>query len=70
MGESVINAVELMPIFEFDKLMNCREVDGKKLLEYWGYNTVSFFCAEHELCFYGRIQSRRNRIERADQRIA
>ena len=43
MGESVINAVELMPIFEFDELMNCREVDGKKLLEYWGYNTVSFF---------------------------
>lgn len=38
-----INAVELMPIFEFDELMNCREVDGKKLLEYWGYNTVSFF---------------------------
>lgn len=24
-----INAVELMPIFEFDELMNCREVDGK-----------------------------------------
>lgn len=38
-----INAVELMPIFEFDENMNCREVDGKKLLEYWGYNSVSFF---------------------------
>ena len=32
-----------MPIFEFDENMNAREVDGKKLLDYWGYNTVSFF---------------------------
>lgn len=38
-----INAVELMPIFEFDETVNAREYDGKKLLEYWGYNTVSFF---------------------------
>ena len=38
-----INAVELMPVFEFDETMNSREVDGKKLLDYWGYNTVSFF---------------------------
>jgi len=38
-----INAVELMPIFEFDETMNAREVNGKQLLEYWGYNTVGFF---------------------------
>lgn len=38
-----INAVELMPIFEFDETMNSREVNGQHLLEYWGYNTVSFF---------------------------
>lgn len=38
-----INAVELMPIFEFDECMDVREVNGKRLLEYWGYNTVSFF---------------------------
>ncbi len=38
-----INAVELMPIFEFDESINAREVDGRRLLEYWGYNTVSFF---------------------------
>ena len=37
-----INAVELMPIFEFDELQGSREVDGKKLIDYWGYNTVSF----------------------------
>lgn len=38
-----INAVELMPIFEFDETMNSRAVDGKQLLECWGYNTVGFF---------------------------
>ncbi len=38
-----INAVELMPVFEFDENMNSRVVDGKRLLDYWGYNTVSFF---------------------------
>lgn len=38
-----INAVELMPIFEFDEMINAREVDGKQLVEYWGYNTVGFF---------------------------
>lgn len=38
-----INAVELMPIFEFDECMDVREVNGNRLLEYWGYNTVSFF---------------------------
>lgn len=38
-----INAVELMPIFEFDETMNSRTVDGKQLLECLGYNTVGFF---------------------------
>lgn len=38
-----INAVELMPIFEFDEMLDYREVDGQKLYNYWGYNTVSFF---------------------------
>lgn len=38
-----VNVVELMPIFEFDEMMDYREHDGKPLLNYWGYNTVSFF---------------------------
>lgn len=38
-----VNAVELMPVFEFDETIHEREVDGKNLVEYWGYNTVSFF---------------------------
>ena len=38
-----INAVEMMPIFEFDETMNSRTVNGTHLLECWGYNTVGFF---------------------------
>ena len=38
-----VNVVELMPIFEFDEMQDYREVDGEKLYNYWGYNTVSFF---------------------------
>ena len=38
-----INAVELMPIFEFDEMENARVVNGVQLYNYWGYNTVSFF---------------------------
>ncbi len=38
-----VNAVELMPIFEFDETVNARQVNGKRLLEYWGYNPVCFF---------------------------
>ncbi len=38
-----VNTVELMPVFEFDELADERVVDGKRLLNYWGYNTVCFF---------------------------
>ena len=38
-----VNAVELMPIFEFDEMQDYRVVDGQELYNYWGYNTVSFF---------------------------
>lgn len=38
-----VNAVELMPIFEFDEMDSARVHDGKQLLDYWGYNTVCFF---------------------------
>jgi len=38
-----VNAVELMPIFEFDEMRDRREVDGRTLLDYWGYNPVCFF---------------------------
>ena len=38
-----VNAVELMPIFEFDEFQDYRECSGKTLYNYWGYSTVSFF---------------------------
>lgn len=38
-----INAVELMPVFEFDETEDVRYVDGEKLLNYWGYSPVCFF---------------------------
>ncbi|MCR2022300.1 alpha-amylase family glycosyl hydrolase, partial [Blautia pseudococcoides] len=38
-----VNAVELMPIFEFDELRERRMVDNKQVINYWGYNTVAFF---------------------------
>lgn len=38
-----VNAVELMPIFEFDEMEDTRVVDGERLYNYWGYNTVCFF---------------------------
>jgi len=43
MKELGINAVELMPIFEFDEISHNREINGRKLLDYWGYNTVCFY---------------------------
>ena len=54
-----VNAVELMPIFEFDEMRDMRVHDGKLLLVYWGYNPVCFFApntaysADHELTHEG-----------------
>ena len=40
-----INAVELMPVFEFDEFENSRihPDTGERLYNYWGYSTVAFF---------------------------
>jgi glycogen operon protein len=40
-----VNAIELMPIFEFDEFENSRRhpETGELLLNYWGYSTVGFF---------------------------
>lgn len=46
-----INAVELMPIFEFDEMESARVVDGVQLYNYWGYNTVSFFSPNTSYAF-------------------
>ena len=46
-----INAVELMPIFEFDEMESARVVDGVQLYNYWGCNTVSFFAPNTSYAF-------------------
>ncbi len=56
-----INAVELMPIFEFDEMSDYREVDGKPLVNYWGYNTVSFFAPNTS--YTGNIEYNREGTE-------
>jgi isoamylase len=40
-----VNCVELMPVFEFDELENPRRhpMTGERLLNYWGYSTLSFY---------------------------
>lgn len=46
-----ITAVELLPIFDFDEKEVVREVDGKLLKDYWGYNPHSFFAPEASYCY-------------------
>ena len=38
-----VNAIELMPVFEFDELYEERHHNGDLLMNYWGYNTTCFF---------------------------
>lgn len=45
-----INAVELMPIFEFDETGSLRTYNGQDLIDYWGYNSVSFFAPNTSYC--------------------
>ncbi len=45
-----VNAIELMPIFEFDETGFLRTYNGQDLIDYWGYNTVSFFSPNTSYC--------------------
>jgi glycogen operon protein len=46
-----INAVELMPVFDFDNKEILRiNSDGKALRNYWGYSTSGFFAPEKGYC--------------------
>ena len=38
-----VNAVELMPVFEFDEMLATRDHNGYELIDYWGYNSINFF---------------------------
>ena len=44
-----VTAVELMPVFQFDD-SEAREVEGRKLTNYWGYSTVGYFAPHAGYC--------------------
>ena len=52
-----INAVEMMPIFEFDEFENSRPspISGETLLNYWGYSTVGFFAPKAGYAATGKL---------------
>ncbi len=46
-----VTAVELLPVFEFDRSEILRVLDdGTELKNYWGYSTVGFFAPEDDYC--------------------
>ena len=52
-----VNAVELMPVFEFDEFENSRPnpATGETLYNYWGYSTVGFFAPKAGYAATGRF---------------
>ncbi|MGF1492661.1 MAG: glycogen debranching protein GlgX [Microcoleaceae cyanobacterium] len=52
-----INAIELMPIFEFDEFEHSRPspINGEMLLNYWGYSTVGFFAPKAGYAATGKL---------------
>lgn len=50
-----INTVELLPVFEFDSKEILKIVDGKTLMNYWGYSTLSFFAPHPAYCINPHI---------------
>jgi len=52
-----INAVELMPVFEFDEFENSRihPDTGERLYNYWGYSTVAFFAPKAGFASTGKF---------------
>jgi isoamylase/glycogen operon protein len=57
-----INAVEFLPIFEFDECENPRSnpETGRKLYNYWGYSTINFFSLMNR---YGTIEEFKNLVK-------
>lgn len=52
-----VNAVELMPIQEFDELENDfhNPLTGERLLNYWGYSTIGFFAPKSAYAATGHL---------------
>lgn len=52
-----INAIELMPVFEFDEFENSRihPDTGEQLYNYWGYSTLGFFAPKAAFAATGQF---------------
>ena len=52
-----VNAVELLPIYEFDEFENSRRhpETGEMLYQYWGYGTVGFFAPKAGFAATGKF---------------
>jgi glycogen operon protein len=52
-----VNAIELMPIYEFDEFENSRlhPDTGERLYNFWGYSTVGFFAPKAGYAATGRF---------------
>lgn len=52
-----VNAVEMMPIYEFDEFENSRPnpQTGETLYNYWGYSTVGFFAPKAGYAATGKL---------------
>lgn len=52
-----VNAIELMPIFEFDEFENSKpnHETGETLLNYWGYSSVGFFAPKAGYAATGKL---------------
>ncbi|MEB3341001.1 glycogen debranching protein GlgX [Okeania sp.] len=52
-----INAIELMPVYEFDEFENSRPspITGEMLYNYWGYSTVGFFAPKAGYAATGKL---------------
>lgn len=52
-----VNAIELMPVFEFDEFENSRRhpETGNLLMNYWGYSTVGFFAPKAGYAATGKL---------------
>jgi len=55
-----ITAVELMPIFAFERETPFKNTKGKPLLNYWGYNTLNFFSLMES---YGTIEEFKSMVK-------
>ncbi len=64
-----ITAVELMPVFEFDETRNARNVNNRRLWEYWGYNTVAYFAPNTSYAASAEYNTEGNELKRMIRKL-